>query len=120
MKSRLIAIATVFASLLTGTAALHAETTTDHDRLYAGHYMNYNNISVNQGEHATVAVQGDGDTTLHLEVYDYNDNLIDQSYCKSDACVVSWVAYRNANFYVRVTNLGSVYNDYGFAMKRYY
>jgi hypothetical protein len=121
MKTRIFAIATLFASTLTGTAAMHAQNlTTDHDRLFAGRSMTYNNIYLDGGENATVAVQGDGDTTLRVAVYDYKGNLIDNSTCRSNACVVSWVANRNANFYVRVENLGNVYNDYGFAMKRYY
>jgi hypothetical protein len=121
MTNRIFAIATLFGSMLAGTAAMHAESmTTDHDRVDARSSMTYNNIAVNEGQNATVAVQGDGDTTLRLEVFDYNGNLIDDSTCKQDACVVSWVANRNANFYVKVENLGNVYNDYGFAMKRYY
>ena len=120
MTSRIFTVAAVFCSLLAGTAAMHAETIrTDSDRLYAGQYITYNDIAVDQGEHASVAVQGDGDTTLHLEVYDYNNNLIDESTCRTDTCLVSWVAYRNANFYVKVTNYGSVYNDYSLAMRRY-
>jgi len=121
MKSRIFATAAIFASLLAGSAALKAQSiTADRDRLNAYSRMTYNNIALYAGEHASVAVQGDGDTVLHVRVYDYNNYLIDETSCRVDACVVSWVAKWNANFYVTVENLGGVYNDYGFAVNRYY
>jgi hypothetical protein len=118
MKFRTLAIATVFASLM-GTAAVHAEhMTTDRDHLNAYSTMTYRNIYMSGGEKAAAAVDGVGNSTIRLRVYDYNDNLIAQTTCRVDTCVVSWVANWNAHFYVTVENLSPYGTDYGFALGR--
>lgn len=113
-----LAIATGLATLM-GSAALHAESmVTDHDSLNGYSTMTYHNISVSGGEHAAVAVQGDGSTALRVSVYDYNNNLIAYSNCRVDTCMVRWVANWNADFYVTVQNLGAYRTSYGFALER--
>jgi len=115
MKFRTLAIATVFAALM-GTASLHAEhMSTDRDHLNGYSTMTYRNIYLNGGEKAAVAVSGAGNTTVRLSVYDYNNNLITNTTCRRDTCVLSWVANWNANFYVTVENLSPYATDYGFA-----
>jgi len=118
MKFRSLAIATVFASLM-GTAALHAEhMTTDRDHLNGYSTMTYRNIYLDGGEKAAVAVSGAGSSTIRLSVYDYNNNLITNTTCRYNTCVLSWVANWNANFYVTVENLSAYGTDYGFALDR--
>ncbi|HEX3940691.1 MAG TPA: hypothetical protein VHX11_04325 [Acidobacteriaceae bacterium] len=119
MKIRSFATAAVFASLLAGSAAMHAENTvSDHDVLTPGAHMTYSNISMAGGQQGAVAVKGDGSSSLHVGLYDYNDNLIAQTTCRFSTCVLTWVAYRNADFYVVVDNLGNSSTDYGFAVSR--
>ena len=118
MKFRIFAIATVFAALM-GTSALHAENmTTDHDRLNGYSRMTYHNIDLEGGQHASVAVQGAGNTVLRVSVYDYKNNLIASTNCRVDTCLVSWVANWDASFYVTVDNLGAYSTTYGFALDR--
>jgi hypothetical protein len=118
MKFRSLAIATVFASLM-GTAALHAEhMSTDRDHLNPYSSMTYNNIYMDGGQKAAVAVTGAGGAMIRLSVYDYNNNLISSTTCQYNTCVLSWVANWNANFYVKVENLSGYGTDYGFALDR--
>ena len=118
MKFRTLAIATVFASML-GTAALDAKAmTTDHDHLNGYTTMTYRNIHLSGGDTGAVAVSGVSGALIRLSVYDYNDNLIANTTCRQDTCVVTWVANWNANFYVTVENLSPYGTDYGFALER--
>jgi hypothetical protein len=118
MKFRTIAIATVFASLM-GTAAIHANAMkVDRDHLNGYATMRYTDIYMSGGEKAAVAVSGLGNTTIRLSVYDYNNNLITDTTCRYNTCVLSWVANWNANFYVTVENLSPYSTDYGFAFER--
>lgn len=118
MKFRILAIATLFASLM-GTAALHAENmSVDRDHLNGYSRMTYRNIYMNGGDKAAVAVSGVGNTSIRLSVYDYNNNLIAHTTCRYDTCVLTWVANWNANFYVTVENLSPYGTDYGFAFER--
>jgi hypothetical protein len=119
MKFRTLTIATVFATLM-GSAALHAENnmTTDRDHLNAYSRMTYSNIYLSSGATAEVAVSGVGNATIHLSVYDYKNNLIADTTCRRDTCDLSWVANRNANFYVTVENLSAYGTYYGFALDR--
>ena len=118
MKFRILAAAAVFAASLLGTA-VHAENmTTDRDHLNAYTSMTYRNIRMYGGEKAAAAVSGVSNALIRLSVYDSNDNLISQTTCRYDTCVVSWVANWNANFYVTVENLSSFGTDYGFAIDR--
>jgi hypothetical protein len=73
----------------------------------------FNPITFRAGEEATVIVQGDGDTVLHLRVFDQNGNLIDEDTCRYDRCVANWTPEWTGPFYVTVENLGGVYNEYG-------
>ena len=118
MKFRTLAIATVFASLM-GTAAVNANAmTTDRDHLNGYSTMTYRNIYMEGGEKAAVAVSGAGNSTIRLSVYDYNNNLIANTTCRYNSCVLSWTANWNANFYVTVENLSAYGTDYGFAFER--
>ena len=118
MKFRTLAIATLFASLM-GTAVQHANAmSVDRDHLNGYATMRYTNIYMNGGEKAAVAVSGLGNTTIRLSVYDYNNNLITNTTCRYNTCVLSWTANWNANFYVTVENLTPYATDYGFAFDR--
>jgi len=64
------------------------------------------------GEPAYVVVSGDGDTDLDLYVYDENGNLITSDTDGTDDCVVSFYPRWTGTFYIRIKNLGSVYNRY--------
>jgi hypothetical protein len=119
MKNRIIATAAVLAALITGSAAVKAEnTTTDRDSLNGYTHMTYSNINLYRGQEAAVAVKGDGSSLLQVSVYDYNNYLIAQTSCRVDTCELSWYAYRNANFYVTVDNVGGSYTEYGFALSK--
>jgi hypothetical protein len=73
----------------------------------------FNPITFRAGEEATVIVQGDGDTVLHLRVLDQNGHLIDEDTCQYDRCVANWTPKWTGPFYITVENLGGVYNEYG-------
>lgn len=64
------------------------------------------------GEEATVIVQGDGDTRLHLRVFDQGHHLIDEDTCQYDRCVAVFTPAWTGPFTITVENLGSVYNQY--------
>jgi hypothetical protein len=118
MKLRALAIAMVLASAM-GTAPLHAnkmQTGCDHLNGYGT--VTYGNIHLNGGENAAVAVSGLGNASIRLSVYEDNDNLIAQTICRYSTCTASWVARRNANFYVKLDNLSAHSTDFGFAMDR--
>ena len=116
MKFRILAIATLFASLL-GSATLKAETPMiDGAYLYGHTQMVYNDIYLSEGHGAAVAVSGTGH--FRVRVYDYNDNLITHKTFKNDTCVLSWIALRDANFYVTVENLSNDATRYGIALVR--
>jgi hypothetical protein len=72
----------------------------------------FNPITFRAGEEAAVIVHGDGDTVLHLRVFDQNGNLMDDT-CQYDRCVATWTPRRTGPFYITVENLGRVYNEYG-------
>lgn len=63
-------------------------------------------------DYAAVIVSGDGDTDLDLYVYDENMNLIDSDTDSTDQCVCGFTPRRTGDFYVRIKNLGRVYNRY--------
>ena len=64
------------------------------------------------GAPAIVRVSGDGDTVLVLSVYDQNGHLIGRDTCRYNDCVVSWRPIWTGPFAIRISNLGSVYNNY--------
>jgi hypothetical protein len=64
------------------------------------------------GELARVAVIGDGDTDLDLEVFDEGGHLIARDTDNTDKCLVEWTPRWTGKFTVRITNLGIVYNNY--------
>ena len=69
-------------------------------------------IKFRGGEPAYVVVSGDGDTDLDLYVYDENGNLITYDNDNIDDCVVSFNPRWTGNFYIKIKNLGRVYNRY--------
>lgn len=64
---------------------------------------------------AEIAISGDGDTDLDLYVHDENGNLIcfDEDY--SDQAYCRWAPRWTGTFYIKVKNLGGVYNQYSIA-----
>ena len=57
-------------------------------------------------------VEGDGDTVLHLRVFDENGNLMDEDTCQYSRCVATWTPRWAGPFYITVENLGGAYNEY--------
>jgi hypothetical protein len=117
MKFRNVAIATVFASMLGATAAVHAETK-DFDHLNGYSRMTYSNVYVNGGQTAEVGVRGTGSANLRLTVFDNNNHLITTTVCRYDNCILSWTAAWNGNYYVTVENLSAYGTDYAFVLER--
>lgn len=64
------------------------------------------------GSTAEILVIGDGDTDLDLYIYDENDNVIVKDIDSTDDCYVKWTPKWTGLFYVKIKNLGSVYNNY--------
>lgn len=81
------------------------------DRVLGG-YTDTWTIKFRGGEEAIVVVSGDGDTDLDVYVYDENNNLITSDCDNSDDCVVSFTPRWTGTFYIKIKNLGRVYNDY--------
>lgn len=72
----------------------------------------YGAVDLRGGEMSFISISGDGDTDLDLYIYDAAGNLIVASDGRSDDESV-WVIPRvTGRFYIRVRNLGSVYNDF--------
>lgn len=81
------------------------------DRVLAGHSDIWP-IKFRGGESAYVVVSGDGDTDLDLYVYDGNGNYITSDTDGSDGCVVAFNPRWTGTFYIKIMNLGRVYNNY--------
>lgn len=81
------------------------------DRVLAKTTDTYN-VKFRGGELAQVAVVGDGDTDLDLYIYDENMNLIVSDTTYGDDCLCEWVPSWTGVFFIKVKNLGSVYNEY--------
>ena len=69
-------------------------------------------INFRGGQPAYVVVSGDGDTDLDLYIYDENGNFITSDTDSSDDCVVSFNPRWTGKFYIKIKNLGRVYNRY--------
>jgi hypothetical protein len=76
---------------------------------------NTHTVSFVAQEQAIVCIDGDDDTDLDLYVYDANGNHIGDSEGPYDFECVRWVPRWTGAFYIRVRNLGYVYNVYEFA-----
>lgn len=81
------------------------------DRVNGG-YTDTWKIRFRGGEPAYVVVSGDGDTDLDLYVYDENGNFITSDTDAGDDCVVSFNPRWTGVFYIKIKNLGRVYNQY--------
>ena len=81
------------------------------DRVRSG-YTDTWTIRFRGGEPAYVVVSGDGNTDLDLYVYDENGNFITSDTDGSDDCVVSFNPRWTGTFYIKIKNLGRVYNNY--------
>jgi len=81
------------------------------DRVLGG-YTDTWTIRFRGGEPAYVVVSGDGDTDLDLYVYDENGHFITSDTDRSDDCVVSFNPSWTGTFYIKIKNLGRVYNRY--------
>jgi hypothetical protein len=116
MLNRILLALSLAASLFIGAASLSADpvdgpksTTTD---VLAHSTDRFRAITFRAGEEADVIVQGDGDTVLHLRVFDQNSNLMDEDTCQYSRCVAIWTPRWTGPFYITVENLGGVYNEY--------
>lgn len=117
MKFRALAIATALATLA-ATAVAHADTTATQDHLYGSGTMTYRNVALEGGELAVVAVKPEGNTVLHLTVYDANGNLINQTNCYASGCWVRFTPAWTGNFNIVVSNLGYDSTDFGIAVRQ--
>jgi hypothetical protein len=117
MKTIPMMAALTAATMLT-TTSLHASPNpyrSDVSTVSAHSIVTYNSVIFNAGARARVAVEGDGDTTLFLRVYDENGHYIDGDQCRRDACVATWVPEWTGRFIITVENAGPVYNKYAIA-----
>ena len=120
LKRMAIAFALI-ASLLTGAPRLFGSPVTGMNfsnmRVGAFATIPYRGIYFRGLERATVAVKGDGDSVLHLRVFDQNGNLIGEDTCQYLWCVTTFIPMWTQPFYITVENMGGVYNEY--AMRAY-
>src|SRR4051812_23551580 len=64
------------------------------------------------GSPAIVAISGDGDTRLDLRVYDGYGRLVASDVGPGDDKRVQWYPTQSGYFFIKVRNLGPVYNNY--------
>jgi hypothetical protein len=116
MKNRALLLLVMSVSLMAGAATLLAAPEggpkTARTQVDAYSTDRFNPITFRAGEEATVIVQGDGDTGLHLRVYDQGGHLVDDDTCRYDRCVATFTPIWTGPFTITVENLGSVYNEY--------
>jgi hypothetical protein len=82
-----------------------------HDRVEANTTDVYK-VTFEGGVEAGVAIIGDGDTDLDLSILDSNGNEVVSQTDLTDACFVEWTPSRTAEYQIKITNLGDVYNEY--------
>jgi hypothetical protein len=115
MLKQIMSATMIAATLMTGSAVLSAAPVggarVGQMRVGAYNTRTFNPITFVGGEQAAVVVQGDGDTELHLRVYDAGNHLIDDDTCQTDRCVALFTPRWTGDFTISVENLGSVYND---------
>ncbi len=117
MKFRTVAFVAALATLA-ATAVANASTTSTEDHLYAAGSMTYNNVTLVGGELAVVAVKPEGNTVLHLSVYDANGHMIEQTNCYESGCWVRFTPAWTGNFNIVVANLGDYQTDFGIAVRQ--
>jgi len=71
----------------------------------------YRAIDLRSGEATVISLHGDGDTDLDLFVYDAAGDLVIASEGLTDEESVWVLPFATGRFYIRVRNLGPVYND---------
>lgn len=67
-------------------------------------------VAFHGGRTALFEVVGDGDTDLDCWVYDEYENLITSDTDYTDHCVLMWTPARTGAYYVKIHNLGNVWN----------
>lgn len=82
---------------------------TANDRVEAGQSIWYE-VAFHGGMTALFEVVGDGDTDLDCWVFDEYENLVTSDTDYTDHCVLMWTPPRTGAYYVKVTNLGTVWN----------
>ena len=82
------------------------------DDLVKAGYTDTWTMTFRGGEKATVVVNGDGDTDLDLYIYDENNNLITSDTDRTDLCICNFTPSWTGKFYIKIKNLGNVYNRY--------
>ena len=81
------------------------------DRVLANDYDVYE-VTFRANELARVVVNGDCDTDLDLYIYDNNWNFITKDNDYLDLCICTWTPRWTGKFYIKIVNLGNVYNKY--------
>jgi len=69
-------------------------------------------IVYNAGEQADFSIEGDGDTTLQIGVWDGQGGLVVQTTGPGDRRHVSWTPRDTRRFTIWVINEGNVYNQF--------
>lgn len=77
----------------------------------------YRAIDLRGNETTTISLVGDGDTDLDLFIYDAAGDLVVSSDGSTDEEAVWVLPFRTGRYYIRVKNLGSVYNDFSLLVR---
>jgi len=113
---KILMLTALAASTMFASTALHASpnngTKYTQTSVAAFRTDSFSSIVYHAGERTGVAVKGDGDTTLHVRVYDENGHLINDDVCRYNTCMATWTPKWTGTFRITVENLGSVYNNY--------
>jgi hypothetical protein len=80
-----------------------------NDRIEAYEEVWYE-VAYHGGRTALFEVIGDGDTDLDCWVYDEYENLVASDTDYTDHCVLMWTPPRTGAYYIKVYNLGNVWN----------
>lgn len=82
---------------------------TGNDRIEAYETVWYE-VAYHGGRPALFEVIGDGDTDLDCWVYDEYENLITSDTDYTDHCILRWTPPSTGAYYIKVYNLGDVWN----------
>ncbi len=106
-----IAAALIALSAIGAASSANAEVITRNDQVESRATDTWS-FQFSGYEAVTIALRGDRDTDLDLEVRDENGHVIATSDGASDRESVRFTPARNGTFKVRVKNLGNIYNVY--------
>lgn len=100
-------------ALVSATDARADHLETDIVQAYSSNYYTYDCY---RGGSVGVALEGDGDTDIDVIVTDSRGNVVASDIDYTDICVVQFFARSGVTYSIEVRNLGSVWNQYEFAL----